>query len=413
MNISEAGLSLIKNFEGCVLIAYVDAVGVWTVGYGHTGPNVHRGLKITQSQADEILEQDVNRFELGVLNNVKVSLNQNEFDALVSFTFNVGINAFKGSTLLRLLNDGADRSIVAAEFLRWNKGDGKVLEGLTRRRQAEKALFLQKTRHPLLAHSILANRDTWLKRRPAQSSELAAEEKLFVPKGSAHEWDEISMFPGKTHYKVSLSAQPDKEWWFFPPHFKIINDTVESAPTPTPTPPKDIILNVPYYSQRDNQKDPMRTCFSSSCAMLLKTLKPNSIKSDDQYINTVFKHGDTTSPSSQIAALAEYGVSASFKQNGSWDELENLLKRGIPVPIGILHKGPVTNPSGGGHWLTVIGITANKEAIYVNDPFGDLDLIGGTYVSTNGAKLKYSQRNLGPRWLVESPTSGWYIKANV
>lgn len=411
MNISEAGLSLIKNFEGCVLIAYVDAVGVWTVGYGHTGPNVHRGLKITQSQADEILEQDVNRFELGVLNNVKVSLNQNEFDALVSFTFNVGINAFKGSTLLRLLNDGADRSIVAAEFLRWNKGDGKVLEGLTRRRQAEKALFLQKTRHPLLAHSILANRDTWLKRRPVQSSELAAEEKLFVPKGSAHEWDEISMFPGETHYKVSLSAQPAKEWWMFPAHFKIINDPEEGEPAPSK--PKDIILNVPYYSQRDNQKDPLRTCFSSSCAMLLKTLKPNSIKSDDQYINTVYKHGDTTSPSAQIAALAEYGLSVSFKQDGSWKEVEDLLQRGIPVPIGILHKGPVSNPSGGGHWLTVIGITEDKNSLYVNDPFGDLDLIEGTYVSTNGAKLKYSKKNLGPRWLVESPTSGWYIKANV
>ena len=411
MKISEAGLSLIKSFEGCVLTAYLDAVGIWTVGYGHTGPSVHRGLTITQKLAEDILAQDVRRFELGVLNNVKVNLNQNEFDALVSFSFNVGVNALKNSTLLRLLNDGADRSIVAAEFLRWNKGGDKVLEGLTRRRQAEKALFLQKTRHPLLAHSILANRDTWLKRRPVQSSELAAEEKLFVPKGSAHEWDEISMFPGETHYKVSLSAQPDKEWWFFPPHFKIINDPAGSEPTPAK--PKDIILNVPYYSQRDNQKDPMRTCFSSSCAMLLKTLKPNSIKSDDQYISTVFKYGDTTSPSAQISALEDYGVSASFRQDGSWQDIEELLQRGIPVPIGILHKGPVSNPSGGGHWLTVIGVTADKKALYVNDPFGDLDLIRGTYVSTNGAKLKYSRANLGPRWLVESPTSGWYIKANV
>jgi GH24 family phage-related lysozyme (muramidase) len=411
VKISEAGLSLIKSFEGCVLTAYLDAVGIWTVGYGHTGPSVHRGLTITQKLAEDILAQDVRRFELGVLNNVKVNLNQNEFDALVSFSFNVGVNALKNSTLLRLLNDGADRSIVAAEFLRWNKGEDKVLEGLTRRRQAEKALFLQKTRHPLLAHSILANRDTWLKRRPVQSSELAAEEKLFVPKGSAHEWDEISMFPGETHYKVSLSAQPDKEWWFFPPHFKIINDPAGSEPTPAK--PKDIILNVPYYSQRDNQKDPMRTCFSSSCAMLLKTLKPNSIKSDDQYISTVFKYGDTTSPSAQISALEDYGVSASFRQDGSWQDIEELLQRGIPVPIGILHKGPVSNPSGGGHWLTVIGITADKKALYVNDPFGDLDLIRGTYAGTNGAKLKYSKQNLAPRWLVESPTSGWYIKANV
>ena len=105
----------------------------------------------------------------------------------------------------------------------------------------------------------------------------------------------------------------------------------------------------------------MRTCFSSSCAMLLKTLKPNSIKSDDQYISTVFKYGDTTSPSAQISALEDYGVSASFRQDGSWQDIEELLQRGIPVPIGILHKGPVSNPSGGGHWLTVIGITATRK----------------------------------------------------
>jgi len=411
VKISEAGLSLIKRFEGCILTAYLDAVGIWTIGYGHTGPNVHRGLTITQKQAEDVLAQDIRRFELGVINNVKVTLNQNEFDALVSFSFNVGVNALKNSTLLRLLNDNADRSLVASEFLRWNKGDGKVLEGLTRRRQAEKALFLQKTRHPLLAHSILANRDTWLKRQPAQSSHLAAEDKLFVPKGSAHEWDEILMLPGEVHYRVKLSAQPDKEWWFFPPHFKIINDPAGSDPTPAK--PKDLILNVPYYSQRDNQKDPMRTCFSSSCAMLLKTLKPNSIQSDDQYINTVFKYGDTTSPSAQIAALEHYGVSASFKQNGSWDDLDDLLEQGIPIPIGVLHKGPVSNPTGGGHWLVVIGRTADGKSLYVNDPFGEMSLINGGYVNTNGAKLKYSKQNLGPRWLVESPTSGWYIKANV
>jgi lysozyme len=409
VKISEAGLSLIKSFEGCVLTAYLDAVGIWTVGYGHTGPSVHRGLTITQKLAEDILAQDVRRFELGVLNNVKVNLNQNEFDALVSFSFNVGVNALKNSTLLRLLNDGADRSIVAAEFLRWNKGGDKVLEGLTRRRQAEKALFLQKTRHPLLAHSILANRDTWLKRRPVQSSKLAAEEKLFVPKGSAHEWDEISMLPGETHYKVSLSAQPDKEWWFFPPHFKIINDPAGSEPTPAK--PKDIILNVPYYSQRDNQKDPMRTCFSSSCAMLLKTLKPNSIKSDDQYISTVFKYGDTTSPSAQISALEDYGVSASFKQNCSWDAVEKLIQEGIPVPIGILHRGSVFHPTGGGHWIVVIGLNANKSHLWVHDPFGELDLINGNYLNTKGDRKLYSKKNLTPRWQVEGPGSGWAIFA--
>ena len=411
MKISQAGLDLIKRFEGCKLEAYRDAVGIWTIGYGHTGPNVHDGLKITQAQADAILAQDVSRFASGVAANVNVALTQSEFDALVSFAFNVGLGAFRSSTLLKLLNDNADRTVVASQFLRWNKAGSKVLDGLTKRRNAEKALFLSKAPHPLLGHSILAKQDTWLKRRPIQSSELPAEERLFVPKGSAHEWDEITMLPGEVHYKVKLSAQPDRDWWFFPNHFKIINDPIANETAPKE--PKDIILNVPYYSQRDNQRDPLRTCFSSSCAMLLKYLKPGSITSDDQYINTVFRHGDTTSPSAQLEALQDYGLSASFKQNGSWDDIDDLLERGIPIPIGVLHKGPVSNPSGGGHWLVIIGRTADGKSLYVNDPFGEMSLVNGGYVNTKGAKLKYSKQNLGPRWLVESPTSGWYIKANV
>jgi len=409
MKISQAGLDLIKRFEGCKLEAYRDAVGIWTIGYGHTGPNVHDGLKITQAQADAILAQDVSRFASGVAANVNVALTQSEFDALVSFAFNVGLGAFRSSTLLKLLNDNADRTVVASQFLRWNKAGSKVLDGLTKRRNAEKALFLSKAPHPLLGHSILAKQDTWLKRRPIQSSELPAEERLFVPKGSAHEWDEITMLPGEVHYKVKLSAQPDRDWWFFPNHFKIINDPIANETAPEE--PKDIILNVPYYSQRDNQRDPLRTCFSSSCAMLLKYLKPGSITSDDQYINTVFQHGDTTSPSAQLEALQDYGLSASFKQNGSWDDIDRLLEQGIPVPIGVLHKGSITNPIGGGHWLIIIGRTADSQSVYVNDPFGEMSLVNGGYVNTNGSKLKYSKKNLGPRWLVESPSSGWYINA--
>lgn len=409
MKISQAGLDLIKRFEGCKLEAYRDAVGIWTIGYGHTGPNVHDGLKITQAQADAILAQDVGRFASGVAANVNVALTQSEFDALVSFAFNVGLGAFRSSTLLKLLNDNADRTVVASQFLRWNKAGSKVLDGLTKRRNAEKVLFLSKAPHPLLGHSILAKQDTWLKRRPIQSSELPAEERLFVPKGSAHEWDEITMLPGEVHYKVKLSAQPDRDWWFFPNHFKIINDPIANETAPKE--PKDIILNVPYYSQRDNQRDPLRTCFSSSCAMLLKCLKPGSITSDDQYINTVFRHGDTTSPSAQLEALQDYGLSASFKQNGSWDDIDRLLEQGIPVPIGVLHKGSITNPIGGGHWLIIIGRTADSQSVYVNDPFGEMSLVNGGYVNTNGSKLKYSKKNLGPRWLVESPSSGWYINA--
>lgn len=412
MNVSPDGVQFIKNFEGLRLEAYKCQSGVWTVGYGVTGPNIGPTTKITEIEADRLFSDVLEYFEQGVRERLKAQVNQNEFDALVSFAYNVGLSAFSSSTLLKLLNSGATKQIVASEFSRWVKdGNGKPIEGLKIRREKEKELFLSKPINAALAHSILAQRDTWLKREPLASSALAPEQKLFVPKGSAHIWDTITMVPGETHYKVALEAQPDKPWWFYPPHWKIINDPKPEVQKPY-THPSKLVLDVPYYSQRDNARDPLRTCFSSSCAMLLKYLKPHSIANDDQYINTVFRHGDTTSASSQLAALEDYGVSADFRQNGGWSEIDALLTQGIPVPIGILHKGPVTKPSGGGHWIIVIGRNEDNTAYIVHDPFGDLDLVNGGYISSNGKAKTYSKKNLGPRWLVESSKSGWYIRAS-
>lgn len=410
MNISKNGLDLLRHFEGCRLEAYKCAAGVWTIGVGHTGPYVVEGLRISDVQAEEFLKQDLKIFEDAVTTHVKVPLNNNQFDALVCFVFNVGRNAFFSSSLLKLLNDGADKRIVAAEFQRWNKVDGKMIEGLTRRRRAESDLFLTKVPNVALASSIIAKQDTWLKRKPVQSDELAAEEKLFVPKGSAHVWTKISMLPGEVDYQILLAAQPDKPWYFYPAHWKIINDPkVENKPEYVH--PSKLILDVPYYSQRDNYRDANRTCFSSSCAMLLKYLKPDSIKGDDDYIRTVFKVGDTTEAWVQLEALKRFGLSASFKQNCGWSDIDSLLTKGIPVPIGILHHGPVTAPTGTGHWLIIIGRTEDNSAYIVNDPWGELDLITGTYINTNGAKLKYSKKNLGPRFMPEGPGSGWIISA--
>ena len=410
MNVSAKGLDLIKRFEGCELTSYQDIGGVWTIGWGTTGPHVGPKLTITQAQADTWLQESVNKFADGVHNLLRVSVNQNQFDALVSFSYNVGIGAFKSSTLLRLLNDGAEASVVASEFLRWTKVDGKIIEGLKNRREAERELFLTKVLHPLLSASILAQRDTWLKREPKQASDLAAEQKLFVPKGSAHRWQAITMVPGEKHYKLTLEAQPDRSWWMWPNDFKIINDPAP-VEDETVTHPQPLVLSVPYYSQRDNQTDPMRTCFSSSCAMLLKFLKPNSISGDDQYIKTVYKYGDTTSAAAQLSALSSYGLKAEFCQDFGWSDIDSQLVRGIPVPIGILHHGPVSAPTGGGHWIVIIGRNEDNTRYVVNDPFGELDLVNGGYVSTNGKGLLYSKKNLGPRFLVEGPGSGWAIRA--
>jgi hypothetical protein len=256
-------------------------------------------------------------------------------------------------------------------------------------------------------HSIIAKQDTWLKREPVQSSALPAEKKLFVPKGSAHVFNEISILPGKTDYRVELEFQPNSEWWFFPEHWEIRNSNATPAPAPKPN---TVLLPIPYYSQRDNYKDPLRTCFSSSCAMMLKGLKPSSIAGDDQYLQTVFSYGDTTDPYTQVKALDYYGVKAKFRQNASWADVDAQLDKGISVPIGILHKGPVSAPSGTGHWIVLIGYTEDKTEYYVHDPYGNLNLTSGEYVSTNGQKLRYSKKGLGPRWLVEGPKSGWCIE---
>lgn len=139
--IGERGLKLIQRFEGLRLQAYLCPAGVWTIGYGHT-KDVKPGDRINEARAVELLREDCADAEQDVEKYVEVPLNQNQFDALVSFTFNLGGGALRDSTLRRVLNQGLYRD-AADEMLRWNKAKGKVLPGLARRREAERYLFLQ------------------------------------------------------------------------------------------------------------------------------------------------------------------------------------------------------------------------------------------------------------------------------
>lgn len=139
MKMSDAGLLLIKEFEGLRLTAYLCPANVWTIGYGTTR-DVKPGQKISPAWAEKLLRQDVAEFEEGVTAAVTVPLTQSQFDALVSLAYNIGLTAFRKSTLLRLLNAG-DYAGAAKQFARWNRGGGKVLAGLTRRRAVERARF--------------------------------------------------------------------------------------------------------------------------------------------------------------------------------------------------------------------------------------------------------------------------------
>ena len=139
MKIAEAGLALIREFEGCKLVAYLDSVGVPTIGFGHT-KDVSIGQHCTQAQADAWLLEDCNDAEECVNSAVSVPINQNEFDALVAFVFNLGCKSFRGSTLLRKLND-SDFDGASLEFSKWSHAGGKEVPGLMRRRLAEAQLF--------------------------------------------------------------------------------------------------------------------------------------------------------------------------------------------------------------------------------------------------------------------------------
>jgi len=138
--IGKAGLDLIKSFEGLKLRAYLCPAKVWTIGFGSTGPHVVPGKSINEAQAEELLKHDLDRFEAAVTRLVTVPLTQNQYDALVSFAFNVGISALERSTLLKRVNAKLfDQA--RAEFAKWNRAGGRPLAGLTRRRAAEAALF--------------------------------------------------------------------------------------------------------------------------------------------------------------------------------------------------------------------------------------------------------------------------------
>ena len=134
------GMQLTEGFESCRLVSYLDAAGVPTIGWGHTGPDVHLGMVCTQAQADAWLEQDKAAARQAICSFVKVPLTRNEFDALEDFDFNVGRGNFAGSTLLRMINAG-DFAGAAAQFERWDRVHGRVIAGLLRRRLAEESLF--------------------------------------------------------------------------------------------------------------------------------------------------------------------------------------------------------------------------------------------------------------------------------
>lgn len=143
MRIGKAGIELIKSFEGLRLEAYLCPADVWTIGYGHTGVDVKRGLRIDEATAEALLRADIERFERCVERAITRPMNQNQFDAFVCLAFNIGCGAFEKSTAAKRFNADMPPKLVAEAMKWWNKAGGKVSSGLVRRREAEAALFLK------------------------------------------------------------------------------------------------------------------------------------------------------------------------------------------------------------------------------------------------------------------------------
>ena len=168
------------------------------------------------------------------------------------------------------------------------------------------------------------------------------------------------------------------------------------------------ILKVPYEYQLDNKSGTgYRECFSSSCAMVARYW--GAIGNDDAYNVIRRKYGDTTDINAQIQALNSLGLKAKFIQEATASLLEAEIKAGYPTPVGWLHRGPVTSPSGSGHWSVAVGFTPTH--FIHNDPNGEADLVKGGYVNhKGGAGVAYSKKNWLPRWLIEGPDSGWLLQ---
>ena len=408
MPLTPDGWTLLKTWEGCRLSAYPDLASggaPWTIGYGHTGAEVVPGLTITQEQAEAWLQSDaaeaagsVDRLLSGV------ALTAHQRDALISFCFNVGAGALERSTLRRRLLAGESAVVVLAQELpRWCKGPNGPVEGLKRRRAAEVAHAQTATHRPPVAAP--AERSVNKPSRPIQLLDAVRHHRELPHQLEA--WQLLQR---------SLTAE---QLSTFAVAFR--SSAVEKTATKPSAPSASnglIQLPVPYLSQNDSTTSQgSRMCFASTCAMAAAFLRPGCLNGsrqlDDRYLALVQRYGDTTEASAQVAALQSLGIKARFRTDGTIENLIKQLQRGIPCPVGWLHRGPASAPHGGGHWSLVIGWDSATRQLLMHDPNGEADLVNGGYVNTDigsGQALRYSERNWGRRWQVEGPGSGWWIQ---
>lgn len=395
--ITAAARQLIQSFEGLRLSSYPDpgsGAAPWTCCWGHTGPEVQPGQTYTESLCERLLDQDLAHFERGVERLIP-GLNDQQFGALVSWAFNVGLGAVETSSLRRRILQGeATDRVIREELPRWVNGASGLLQGLVRRRAAEVDLAASSSTddYPIDLQDFFAH----FRSLPHQQQAIALLQQALNGHPvlrSSHPWVQA--------YRACADANADAR-------------AVASGDR--------LQLQVPYYTQHDSSTDQgARMCFASSCAMLLAALRPDALtgpgpQADDRYLQQLIAlGGDTTAAADQLRTLAHYGLNATFRTTATPEQAIALLRAGIPVPIGILHHGHWQQPRGGGHWLVLIGFDLTSQHWIVHDPAGELQVRSGGYTPwtpTAGRAQRYSMEGLNARWLIEGPGSGWCIAAD-
>lgn len=217
-------------------------------------------------------------------------------------------------------------------------------------------------------------------------------------------------FAGERH---QIAAWRELENGLTEVQLKRFKDNFRNTPAGASKP--NFPLDVTYFYQLDSTTGHgERSCFSSSMAMALDYVNPEKFEGmdDDDYLRIVLNHGDTVSSTAQIEAAQFLGYNAEFFADGTEADLDSLLLDNKPVPIGVLHKGHISSPSGGGHWICLVGF--DETHFWCNDPFGKMDTVNGGYVSNDpeaGKMVKYSRKNLLKRWLIDdSGRDGWGVR---
>lgn len=415
------GVELIKSFEGLELTSYPDpGTGgePWTIGYGHTG-GVKPGDTVTTAEAELLLLDDLYKFEICV-EELCPGLNEWEFSALVSFAYNVGCGALADSTLRRRLAAGESPQIVLPEELpRWVNGANGPLPGLVRRRDAEVELARTDARsRPEIKEPAGESRST--PETPSGPAQVALEDFFKFYSGQAHQIRAVAALEAELQEVAPELLAADAYW--------VKEYRNQNAPVlGQELLPKDngiLKLPVRYQCQVDSEymggKDALRMCFSSSCAMLLDYLRPEALaghgQEDDFYLETLNGLGyDSTDAAGQVATLMHFGLDSTFHTNGDLSDLRRLLQQDIPVPCGILHYGFPSNPTGSGHWMTVVGLDELEGDVICHDPYGLLDCSGGGgYIKTDctsGRFARYKIKDWIARWEVVGG-DGWFIEAH-